>query len=41
MYECIIKKQKQLTSYPLFTQLPEVFGKLFEKKAGKEPDQYI
>ena len=32
MYECIIKKQKQLTSYPLFTQLPEVFWKALWKR---------
>ena len=42
MYEYIIKKLKQQTSDPLLTQLPEFFWKSsLEKKAGKEPDQYI
>ena len=31
MYECIIKKLKQLTSDPLFTQLLEFFGKALWK----------
>lgn len=41
MYECIIKKLKQLTSDPLFTQLLEFFGKALWKTKQEKPDQYI